>query len=300
VLIVTTPGGADHHKVDVLAHTAVAVAERHRVQHPPRRPCRARSHHPGAASSASSSPTAASPSAPRRTGGMLASPMICFRKVVPVASAESKVAAICALYSAERADCSSIFANTLAVLGFAVAYGAVIVSVLQSAISNGLALAFLPVPLAVIVCFHSIMVGLNGVRATSVLLIERKLLTIIDDGSFYEINDSGERMPKIGNWVGESKIFSPKYAPAGRWISFFALNVAIVLGTLLLCVWAIIRSFSNYGGFVAYVAAVVIGLLYLLTRAVRKVVLPGQRLFLSLGAGRMRWDESRSSGSPPL
>ena len=25
-----------------------------------------------------------------------------------------------------------------------------------------------------------------------------------------------------------------------------------------------------------------------------------QRLFLSLGAGRMRWDESRSSGSPPL
>jgi hypothetical protein len=36
------------------------------------------------------------------------------------------------------------------------------------------------------------------------------------------------------------------------------------------------------------------------TRAVRKVVLPGQRLFLSLGAGRMRWDESRSSGSPPL
>ena len=37
-----------------------------------------------------------------------------------------------------------------------------------------------------------------------------------------------------------------------------------------------------------------------LGRAVRKVVLPGQRLFLSLGAGRMRWDESRSSGSPPL
>ncbi len=35
-------------------------------------------------------------------------------------------------------------------------------------------------------------------------------------------------------------------------------------------------------------------------RAVRKVVLPAQRLFLSLGAGRMRWDESRSSGSPPL
>ena len=38
----------------------------------------------------------------------------------------------------------------------------------------------------------------------------------------------------------------------------------------------------------------------LAARAVRKVVLPGQRLFLSLGAGRIRWDESRSSGSPPL
>jgi hypothetical protein len=195
-----------------------------------------------------------------------------------------RVTLLSAVYQAERSDNSSIFTNALAMLGFAVAYVATVLSLVSATNAlDGIFLAFAPIPACALIAYHQVMVGMNGARAAAAQRIERKILAILG-GDDMAMSAPPERRryrrvlkrvgapkplpvgePKFGIGVGE-QFLDPAQASFGRALGA-VLPYAFVLFATLAFTWFMLKEAADHGAgvIVLWVGAGTSGVLILAT-----------------------------------
>jgi hypothetical protein len=127
-----------------------------------------------------------------------------------VTNADVSVAALAALYQGEKTDASNIFNTAMAMMGIAVAYliGAIpFVTSLSHGPMGWLFVLLLPMPLWLVVAFHSL-ITLNAMsHGISVRILENRLfvlseLTRLVKSEDEKLKSKGERL--LRQWVGSA------------------------------------------------------------------------------------------------
>ncbi|RDI25430.1 hypothetical protein [Lentzea flaviverrucosa] len=201
-----------------------------------------------------------------------------------------KVTLLAAAYQAERSDNATIFTNTLAVLGFALAYVAAVLGFVSTATTlHGVLLAFAPMPACALIAYHQAMVGMNGARAAAAHRIERIIVTIIDDDALrVRVAPSQSRWqritspkplavgePKFGIGLGE-QFLDPGHASKVRALAAGLTYLFLLLGTIAFTAFVLTKAAQNdAGAWAVWGGAVCSGLLILI--AVWNLALNGKR-----------------------
>jgi hypothetical protein len=172
-----------------------------------------------------------------------------------------QAALLSALYQAERADTSAIFANALAVLGFAIAYVAVVLGFATSGTkTNGVMLAFAPMRACALIAYHQMMVGMNGARAVSAFRLEKKIdkllgipeLAVQGDETLSKLNGmvTATRMDgdlTFGIDLGE-RFLNPVRASRGRALGSIMVYSTLVVGTLAFSILMLVSAAQKNAG----------------------------------------------------
>lgn len=170
-------------------------------------------------------------------------------------SAES-VAALVAIYQAERADSAAILSSTLALLGAGVAYAVATIAIVQSLHSAGWwIVGALPFPLWLVLAYQSLLLGNAAAHERSTRAVEDKLYKI----SRLAKDDRTKVGSVAGNIVMNPTKSSRPHAVA-NYLTFGGLAAIIVAYT----VYALIASGHDgaHQAIWAYIAGyVIIGVL---------------------------------------
>ena len=166
-----------------------------------------------------------------------------------------KIDLLTSLYEAERADNAAAFTNTLAILGFLIAYVAAVLGFVTTAASvNGLVLAFAPTPACGLIAYHQVMVGMNAARAASAQRLEGKIRELLDDDEHLTVRHSNGRgaerlvRPKqdkgdltFGVFVGE-QFLDPAHASWARTLGSGFPYLTLIFAALGFTVYILILA----------------------------------------------------------
>jgi hypothetical protein len=189
----------------------------------------------------------------------------------PSPSREEEVALLTSLYQAERADNAAVFTNTLAILGFALTYMAVVAGYTSTArFPHGGVLAFAPTPACALVAYHQVMVGMNGARSHAAFLIEQRLSQLLAmDASLLQNApvQKSHTFPRrssgafrFGVTVGE-EFLDPGVSAWGRCAASLLSYGSMFAITAVFSSYTLWLSFRNEGGILSYVGCLLCGVL---------------------------------------
>lgn len=174
-----------------------------------------------------------------------------------------------AVYQAERADNAAIFTNTLAILGFAIAYVVAVLGFVSTAATlHGVLLAFTPTPACALVAYHQVMVGMNGARAASAHRLEKRIGQILgspelplhikrDQRSSLTLPKQVNEDPTFGIIVGE-QFLDPTVASRVRALGSGLTYVTLFAATAGFSVFMLIRAYQHNSGVLALVCGAVL------------------------------------------